>query len=1340
MKKFISLAVALMMIAMQLPMTSLAEESDIADYFINKDEINCVAIGGSITERGGTTLSYGSLFSDWLEEQTGKTVNFYNAGVGGTGSDFGITRVYDSVVTHNPDIVFVEFSVNDRSLYTEEVSDAPGEADTQINFDVEQGKYILPTDEEGNEFLIYNEKKYTYVPDNARKEVIKCYMETITRQLLALPEKPIIIYNYVGMGKTHIANTDTDNNRIGRLVMPRACIDVHEEVAQKYGIPSIDIDSYIQNIISNGAQALDGNTYTQDEIYASNDCIHPNTTIGTKLYAEFMEKTISDNPQKYLSIPSADVSTIEKYSNNIYDDSFHTIPFTEGTISGDGWGLSSYNSNEQLKTSTTGNSVSFDFSGRIVVLRGTRIGNKFNVRITNANSDGSDYVLENITGVKDSTTRYDILWQKTDLAEGDHTITITRSDFVSADGTSDGTLAIYGIAVNGEIPENGFKTTSEFINANPQLKKTIGGFESNFDGDLKDSFVDPGWEVYNEIKTAGTDDVTVDVKDGRLVMYGGQHTGIHHDIDDNSYDIIYLSFELENTPGVGIRICDGKGLTENDRFSMLKSNPARVWIRDAGNVAARFWNEDNVYWPETGVMHKYELIMNFKNNDQKLYIDGVEAAYLNGEISSQGGTTIRGSSLGDLYIVLSNTATQSSPVYLDNFVVKGYSDYVSSKISSLTVYDNNISDEIEDLKQKCEYLEFNESPVSQEAIEKLARIEEELSELNERPSALTASNNNSYLIGAYELYTYSCNDVAELKINGVKIEENSGYELKDGKILFDGSLFDKAGKYIVEITDSENTMYCDNIEIIEPVQHFYTMSDPYIEKEGVPYGVNEQIKGWSGNPANIFQVYNDDKAASVKWKGREEFKGTYKVEWFDINATINGTQYMMEKMNFDVLSANGLSSLTINTTKDDTWHNIGIFEFNGTEYEYIKVSNGSPVAMGSRFYTEVIRLTQVVDDSALLSEFYTMPQTLTITESENNTAYTNTARIIKTNEILKPDFISKVYVNDIAVSYEIKDDMIMIPETVFTEAKDFNVKVVLINSVESNVLSFTLSEPEHIAYKLSAAEKSETVNNAQVAGTGHSRYEEAPTKVTLDDIKALGEVDSYDDLIWVKWNIGNIEEGDYLVDTWLNSGRLALECKVEIAYNGGEDTIVYNSVGACGNYSDDFITEFYMGNGDKIHFTGNGNEYIKIMLDDDYKNNLIMGLYFIIDSFRLTPWYDMNGVYDEFYGKNVITNGEPYKTGDLISIDISGNYLINKYGYDGYFAIYDETGKLEKVIPRKNIMLYNGTDKKHTMKINITADNLNLEGKTYKFFLWGSDAQPNNSNQMVPYIMTAEQL
>lgn len=39
-----------------------------------------------------------------------------NASVGGTGSDFGAFRLRHEVVVHNPDLIFVEFAVNDGAV------------------------------------------------------------------------------------------------------------------------------------------------------------------------------------------------------------------------------------------------------------------------------------------------------------------------------------------------------------------------------------------------------------------------------------------------------------------------------------------------------------------------------------------------------------------------------------------------------------------------------------------------------------------------------------------------------------------------------------------------------------------------------------------------------------------------------------------------------------------------------------------------------------------------------------------------------------------------------------------------------------------------------------------------------------------------------------------------------------------------------------------------------------------------------------------------------------------------------------------------------------------------
>ena len=134
MKKIISFIVALMLAAMQMSGFAYAEENDAySGYFADREELVVAALGGSITAAGGTTVSWRKYFSDWLSEETGKPVTFYNKGVAGTGSDFGIARMNEDISSLAPDVVIVEFSVNDRGV-TNEVAEETTEANAVIKF------------------------------------------------------------------------------------------------------------------------------------------------------------------------------------------------------------------------------------------------------------------------------------------------------------------------------------------------------------------------------------------------------------------------------------------------------------------------------------------------------------------------------------------------------------------------------------------------------------------------------------------------------------------------------------------------------------------------------------------------------------------------------------------------------------------------------------------------------------------------------------------------------------------------------------------------------------------------------------------------------------------------------------------------------------------------------------------------------------------------------------------------------------------------------------------------------------------------------------------------------
>ena len=83
----------------------------------NGEKVTVGVIGGSITQGSSATNPdncYASLFRKWWEEKfPSAEINFINAGIGGTTSYLGVHRVDEQLLAHNPDVVIVEFSVND---------------------------------------------------------------------------------------------------------------------------------------------------------------------------------------------------------------------------------------------------------------------------------------------------------------------------------------------------------------------------------------------------------------------------------------------------------------------------------------------------------------------------------------------------------------------------------------------------------------------------------------------------------------------------------------------------------------------------------------------------------------------------------------------------------------------------------------------------------------------------------------------------------------------------------------------------------------------------------------------------------------------------------------------------------------------------------------------------------------------------------------------------------------------------------------------------------------------------------------------------------------------------
>jgi len=83
-----------------------------------REPLSVVFFGGSLTYGANAsdplTTSYRGRMTRWLQEQYPHTpITFHDAAIGGSGSNLGLFRLERDVLAHKPDLVFLDFTVND---------------------------------------------------------------------------------------------------------------------------------------------------------------------------------------------------------------------------------------------------------------------------------------------------------------------------------------------------------------------------------------------------------------------------------------------------------------------------------------------------------------------------------------------------------------------------------------------------------------------------------------------------------------------------------------------------------------------------------------------------------------------------------------------------------------------------------------------------------------------------------------------------------------------------------------------------------------------------------------------------------------------------------------------------------------------------------------------------------------------------------------------------------------------------------------------------------------------------------------------------------------------------
>ena len=191
--------------------------------------IKAAYLGGSITAQEGWRV----LSLNWFKARFPKaTFTQVNAAIGGTGSDFGVFRLQDHVLRHQPDLLFVEFAVNDRKT-------DPAKIVRAVEGIVRQT-----------------------IRANPRTDI--CFVYTIISDFLPDEQKGILPYSAVEM----------------------------EKVADRYGIPTINFGFEVAKQISNKQLIIAGDsTKINSTRVFSPDNVHPYIETGHVIYNDVLKRS-----------------------------------------------------------------------------------------------------------------------------------------------------------------------------------------------------------------------------------------------------------------------------------------------------------------------------------------------------------------------------------------------------------------------------------------------------------------------------------------------------------------------------------------------------------------------------------------------------------------------------------------------------------------------------------------------------------------------------------------------------------------------------------------------------------------------------------------------------------------------------------------------------------------------------------------------------------------------------------------------------------------------------------------------------------------------------------------
>lgn len=202
------------------------------NYKIQKNKpVSIVFLGGSITNHQG----YRVQITEWLKRKY-NDVQFtsINSGIGGTGSDLGVFRTERDVLQYHPDMVFIEFAVNDAKT----------------------DSLVIANSMEGIVRKIWRHNPNTDI----------CFLYTLNESML----------NELKSGR---------NYRSVRYM---------ERIADYYGIPSVNFANDVMKLLNEGKLVFKGDSKKENDgkIIFTNDGTHPTYDGGHPIYTKVLSRAL----------------------------------------------------------------------------------------------------------------------------------------------------------------------------------------------------------------------------------------------------------------------------------------------------------------------------------------------------------------------------------------------------------------------------------------------------------------------------------------------------------------------------------------------------------------------------------------------------------------------------------------------------------------------------------------------------------------------------------------------------------------------------------------------------------------------------------------------------------------------------------------------------------------------------------------------------------------------------------------------------------------------------------------------------------------------------------------